>query len=488
MGLRQYTRVSIFLLALTSAAGLLTGCSNTKVATVERTITTQEAVADFDRMWEIVNETHFDPDFNGVDWVAVRDELRPQAQAARTPREIRSVMRNALGRFGQSHFNIIPDRAAAPAESTTSANTETKTSDASESEPQSIPAIREIAIEDDSASDGDGDWDTGIDLQIIDGQAVISAVRDQSPAQIAGVQTGWVLTNVRSESLQEGLERLAEAVDGVMFDIQGRGMILNNHLQGPPDTTIDLTFLDRNDETVELNIAREPMPGELVKFGNLPPLSTHLQWSKIITTSPSGAQTEIGVIAFNIWMIPIMPQFEKAMYELRDVDGIIIDLRGNPGGIGGLASSIGRFLLPEKGSLGTMTMRGTQMKFNIEPVIVTTWGETLDPFEGSIAILIDSGSASTSEIFAGGLQSLGRVEVFGTRSSGQALAALMDRLPSGDVFIHAIADFETSTGHRLEHGGVNPNYRVPLTRADLINGIDSPKHAAMKWIEQSASE
>ena len=135
-----------------------------------------------------------------------------------------------------------------------------------------------------------------------------------------------------------------------------------------------------------------------------------------------------------------------------------------------------------------MTMRGTQMKFNIEPVIVTTWGETLDPFEGSIAILIDSGSASTSEIFAGGLQSLGRVEVFGTRSSGQALAALMDRLPSGDVFIHAIADFETSTGHRLEHGGVNPNYRVPLTRADLINGIDSPKRAAMKWIEQSASE
>ena len=302
------------------------------------------------------------------------------------------------------------------------------------------------------------------------------------------MQTGWVLTKVRSESLKEGLERLAEAVDGVMFDIRGRGMILNNHLQGPEDTTIDLTFLDRNDDTVELNIAREPMPGELVKFGNLPPLSTHLQWSRTTTTSPSGVQTEIGVIAFNIWMIPIMPHFEKAMYELRDADGIIIDLRGNPGGVGGMASSVGRFLLSEKGSLGTMTMRGTQMKFNIEPVIVTTWGETLDPFEGPIAILTDSGSASTSEIFAGGLQSLGRVEVFGTRSSGQALAALMDRLPSGDVFIHAIADFETSTGHRLEHGGVVPDYIVPLTRADLINGIDSPKHAAMEWIEQSASD
>ena len=137
---------------------------------------------------------------------------------------------------------------------------------------------------------------------------------------------------------------------------------------------------------------------------------------------------------------------------------------------------------------GTMKMRGADLSFNITPVIITTWGERLNPFTGPVAVLSDSGTASTSEVFAGGLQSLGRIEVFGTRSAGMALPAGMEKLPSGDVLLHAIADFVTSTGYQLEHGGVVPEHIIPLTRSDLLKGIDSPKEAAAEWIQRSIME
>ncbi len=483
MGNLKYKRWSmgITLFASVSASMLVgvAGCASTEKPVAHRTLSSADALADFDRMWEIINETHFDQDFNGVDWEAVRDELRPQAAEAMNRRALRRIMGDALSRFGQSHFGIIPGAPADPIDVPNDHETKTLASDDASSTDAVIP--------DQSASDGQGDADTGIDLRIIEGQAVVSAIRSDSPAYFAGVQTGWVLSKVRSTDLQAELDGMSETLSAEELGVHAVPAI-KNRLQGPDGSTIDLTFLNGDDEEVVVEIAREPMPGEFVKFGNLPPLSTHLDWSRHSMVSDSGQQTEIGVISFNIWMIPIAPKFEKAMYELRDVDGLIIDLRGNPGGVGALSSSIGRFLMSEKGSLGTMTTRTSALSFNVEPVIVTSWGERIDPFAGPIAVLTDSGSASTSEVFAGGLQSLGRIEVFGTRSAGMALPAGMDKLPSGDVLLHAIADFETSTGQQLEHGGVVPDHVVELTRADLLKGIDSPKQAASEWIAESVSE
>ena len=66
---------------------------------------------------------------------------------------------------------------------------------------------------------------------------------------------------------------------------------------------------------------------------------------------------------------------------------------------------------------------------------------------------------------AGGMQSLGRVRVFGQTSMGQALPALFDKLPNGDVFIHAWGDFVTGTGVRIEGRGVIPE--SPIVRWPL---------------------
>jgi carboxyl-terminal processing protease len=72
--------------------------------------------------------------------------------------------------------------------------------------------------------------------------------------------------------------------------------------------------------------------------------------------------------------------------------------------------------------------------------------------------------------------------VFGAVSAGQALPAVAERLPNGDVLYHAIADFTMTDGSRLEGTGVRPDEPVATTRAALLAGHDPALDAALRWI------
>jgi carboxyl-terminal processing protease len=130
-----------------------------------------------------------------------------------------------------------------------------------------------------------------------------------------------------------------------------------------------------------------------------------------------------------------------------------------------------------------MKTRDNELRFVVNPRRVSAQGERVTPFDGPVAILVDAMSGSASECFAGGMQSLGRVRVFGQPSMGQALPALFARLPNGDVLIHAFGDFVTSDGTRLEGRGVIPDQIVPLDRAQLLAGHDRPLEAALAWFD-----
>jgi carboxyl-terminal processing protease len=66
---------------------------------------------------------------------------------------------------------------------------------------------------------------------------------------------------------------------------------------------------------------------------------------------------------------------------------------------------------------------------------------------------------------------------------GRALPALFDKLPNGDVLIHAWGDFVTGTGVRIEGRGVVPDEPVALTRAALLEGRDPALERALAWID-----
>jgi carboxyl-terminal processing protease len=124
--------------------------------------------------------------------------------------------------------------------------------------------------------------------------------------------------------------------------------------------------------------------------------------------------------------------------------------------------------------MGTMRTRGNTLKLVINP---------REPgYKGPVAILVDEMSGSSSEIFAGGVQGLPGVRVFGSRTMGATLPSLAERLPNGDGFQYAFASYISRNGVELEGKGVIPDVATPLTRAALLEGRDPAVEAAVDWI------
>jgi carboxyl-terminal processing protease len=400
-----------------------------------------EAAATFDKVWTIVRDTHFDPSFDRATWDRAREELRPKAVAAKTPGELRGILREMLGRLGLSHFAVIAASPDAPGEHE------------------------------------DLNGRPGFEVRLIDKQLVVTAVDQDSAAAAAGVHPGWIVDAVGGVPMARTLAPIADGAPERIAQFEAWRLSLTQ-LRGPSSSTLDVTFIDGDGRPVAKSIRRTAEAGEPVHVGSLPTMYVRVRSSLMET--PGGGKA--GVIAFNVWMAAVDARFQQAMDRFRTADGIVIDLRGNPGGLAAMIMGLSGHFLSERLTLGVMKTKDSELRFVANPRLVNAAGERVEPFRGPVAILIDGLSASASECFTGGLQSLGRARVFGQTSMGQALPALFDTLPNGDVLIHAWGDFVTGTGVRLEGRGVVPDEVVPATRADLLAGRDRPLEAALAWI------
>jgi len=123
-----------------------------------------------------------------------------------------------------------------------------------------------------------------------------------------------------------------------------------------------------------------------------------------------------------------------------------------------------------------MLMRDTTLHFVVNP--------RAEVFKGPVAVLVDGSSASTSEIFAGGLKDLGRARIFGERTAAAALPSFIEKLPNGDGFQYAVANYISEGGQALEGNGVTPDTPVRLTREALLAGHDPVVDAAQQWIKE----
>jgi len=302
------------------------------------------AIRSFDEVWQTVADTFYDPSFGGLDWPAVRRELRPRAEAAATAGDVRDVIREMLARLGRSHFVLLSETDAA-----------------------------------------------------------------------------------------ERLDRTST-----------------------------------------------PIPsGPALQFGNLPPIAVRTDIREART--PSGLR--VGVIGFNFWMTPIADPIEEAVDRFRNADGLVFDLRGNPGGLATMMSGMAGHVIAEPLLLGRMRTRDAELEFRVNPRVTTPDGRRVQPFAGRVALLVDERTASTSECFAGALQDLGRVRVFGRRTMGQALPSLTKRLPTGDVLVYAIGSFLTPSGRFLEGEGVEPDELVSISDGTAPGGEDQVLRAALRWFD-----
>jgi carboxyl-terminal processing protease len=397
----------------------------------------------FEAAWTIIRDSHFDPGMNGVDWQAVRTELGPRAANARTDGELRDVIREMLSRLGLSHFALIP----------------------SGSDTRTAPSV-------------DLGGDPGFDVRLVDTSLIVTSVDVGGGAAAAGVRPGWKLITLDSMPVSEILARLPDAMPQRLRIVEA-WRLMETRLRGPRGSQLPLMF-DDGASSVGVNIERRAEAGQPVTVGNLPTMYVRVESEERRT--PKGATA--GVIRFNVWMPAVDGLVQKAVDRFRKDDGMVIDLRGNPGGLAAMIMGVSGHFLAERKPLGTMKSRDSELRFAANPRLVSSDGQRVEPYSGPLAILVDGMTGSASECFAGGMQSLGRARVFGQTTMGQALPAFFDKLPNGDVLIHATGDFVTANGTRLEGHGVIPDEIVPVARAELLAGRDPTLDAALAWIDR----
>ena len=422
----------------------------------------------FDAVWTTIDTRHFDASHNGVDWGAVRAEFRPQVEACATEAEFRALLERMIARLGQSHFGVIPREVAGEAAGDAAA-----------------PAV-------DASTSGDA----GLEIRILDGRPVVARVTPGGAAAAAGVRPGWALLSIDGVAVAKAYgEALEEVTDApTERDRALRSLLLarrvSSRLESDPGRPRRAAFEDGAGGRREIELVPAAPAGDAVKFGNLPPMRVSVTAREISSDEFAAAGVaadrtpRIAYVSFPVWMPAAAAPLDAAVDRFRGADAIVIDLRGNPGGVGGMVMGFGGHFFTEPVSLGAMENRDGKLEFRVNPRTTTADGRTVEPFRGRVAILVDPRSASTSEIFAAGMQELGRAIVVGERTAGAALPSVVERLPNGDVLQYAIADFETPKGNAVEGRGVMPDIAVDVTRAGLLEGGDPALSAALRTLSR----
>lgn len=394
----------------------------------------------FKQVWNTVNDKHYDPTFGGVDWKKIRSVYEPQALAAGlTDKEFHDILRRMLSELKLSHFGIHP------------------------------PAAEMVAAQ-------TGRGVTGIDVLMLDGFPVINRVDADSPAAKVGVKTGQIVTHVDGKPWKTIVAPLETTLAARKVTNAMRLVYLERTLEAAinskPGTTLSLDVLNADEQAQKFSIVRAPFSGEMSQaLGNFPPQEVFFE-SRMLPDN-------IGYIRFNMWVIPQIAKLRKAVAEFATAKAIVIDLRGNPGGVGGMAPGLAGMLFKEKASLGSMKTRGGSMEFVAFP--------QQNPFTGRVILLTDHGTGSTSEVFAAGMQETGRATVIGETTAGAVLPSVFEKLPTGYLFQYAISDYRSPKNILIEGRGVIPDIEVKQTRESLLAGGDAQLAAAIKLIQAPAT-
>jgi len=269
----------------------------------------------------------------------------------------------------------------------------------------------------------------GIEVTMEDGFVKVVAPMDGTPADKAGIQAGDFITHVNGESLL-GLT-LDQAVE-LMRGPVGSEVVLTIVREGV-DEPFDVSIIR---DTIKLTAVRSRLVGDVVV----------LRISTFNDQTYSGLETELA----------------KRVEELGGMDkvaGFVIDLRNNPGGLLTQAIKVSDAFL-EKGEIVSTRGRDPQdsERYNATPG---------DLAEGKpIVVLINSGSASASEIVTGALQDHRRAIVVGTKSFGKGSVQTVMPIQGNGAIRLTTARYYTPSGRSIQALGIAPDVIVEQRPAE----------------------
>ena len=187
----------------------------------------------------------------------------------------------------------------------------------------------------------------------------------------------------------------------------------------------------------------------------------------------------VGYIRLREFSAHASTQMRRAIRDLntKQVDGFVLDLRGNPGGLLQASIEIARMWMDNGAIVKTVDRVGTSDEMKANHTAIT---------KRPLAILVDGNSASASEILTGALKDNNRAVVVGGQTFGKALVQSVHELPDGSGVAITIAHYFTPKGTDINHKGIAPDIKLDLTEAqqrqlaanqDLIGTKSDPQYA-----------
>ena len=262
----------------------------------------------------------------------------------------------------------------------------------------------------------------GIEITVQNGRIVVISPIEDTPAMKAGIISGDVIVKVNNISIKD--KSLSEIV---------------KMIRGRAHTKVTLHVMRKGfKELLEFELARVPVRITSVSYDII---EEHIGYLKIkIFSSETGRDIERAIDYFN----------------KKNVDRIIIDLRWNPGGLLDRAIKISDLFL-DKGQVIVST-RGREGSGNVKE-----FHSLKSPlYKGKLIVLINKGSASASEIFAGAIKDNKRGKLLGIKSFGKGSVQKRFNLNDNLGIMLTIAKYYTPSGVSIHGKGIVPDYIVPM--------------------------
>lgn len=359
----------------------------------------------FEDVWETINERYYNASFNGVDWRAVRDRYRPLVELAGTDAEFYILLKRMVGELRDAHTRFhTPEQRR---------------------ERERLQAVS-----------------AGLSIFDVEGSPVVVEVEPDSEASRAGVELGMIVLTIDGKAVSERLAEVRARVAGTSSERAVRLRIYRMIIEGDPGTTVRLSLARADGSVLDVALIRRIVS------------------DKAEVTSRRLA-SGYGYIRLTLWKSPIRKDFKKALEQLRDVQGVIIDIRGNPGGEADEVVKIASFFFDDRVPFGKFSKRSGR-------VIYLRTDDDERVYKGPLAILVNEGSGSGSELFAGVLQENGRAMVVGRRSCGCVLGiSEFKKVKGGGELAVSEYGYLSPRENSFEGTGVVPDKIVELKISDL---------------------
>jgi carboxyl-terminal processing protease len=313
----------------------------------------------------------------------------------------------------------------------------------------------------------------GFSVDDVDSKTVVTSVIPGTDAAHAGIEQGMVVLRVNDTPVAERVAEIEKKRLPSSSERATRWFIYNRVFAGPADSPVKVALQRADGSVFEVSVRRQI-------YSAAPEVTTHVL--------PSGNV----YIRFDGFQRPITKEFRQALQKFRDAPGLIVDLRRNGGGDLAVLLPIagyffGRKTLFAKDSTRTGKPLSSYVGLFKLPLQLYVGRPGEQIYSGPVVILVDAHSASSSEVFAAGMQDTLRAKVIGSQSCGCVLGIAKPRvMKGGGVLEMSEVLWFSPKGRKLEGTGIIPDKIVVPSVADLQRRRDPVLAEADKSLVRTA--